>query len=250
MPDGQSSTSDGLPTLYVLGPSHFCERARFGLDAAGIAHREVRWPVGLHGVLARRIAPDTSLPILAAPDGVVQGSDRILDWTGLPGAAPEIEGRCERVIGPLVRQYIYAGVLTDPASRVRDALLDGVAVPLAIAGRAMWPVTRRIMIARMQALPDLLPSLTIRLEEELDWFDRHLAGRDYLSGDGFGRADITAASLLAPLARPAGGPDYARVTLPQPVETALGRWAERPALRFVRRIYADHRRLVTRPAAA
>src|SRR6185369_14117173 len=65
--------------------------------------------------------------------------------------------------------------------------------------RLMWPVTRRLMIAGMNARPVLVEQVERQLGAELDWFDRRLDGRRHLVGDRLGRADITAASLLGPL---------------------------------------------------
>ena len=67
-------------------------------------------------------------------------------------------------------------------------------------------------------------------------------GRGRLVGDRFGRADITAASLLAPLAPPGEHPVYRRGAMPAAVEDALTRWSARPSLRWVERTYAEHRR--------
>lgn len=226
--------------LIVLPPSHFCERARWGLDVAGVNYAEERWAVGLHVPLAKKIASATTLPIVIAGDDVIQGSDRILDWLRLPGHDAQIEERFER-IGALVRQYIYAAVLAEPASRVRDALLDGVSATQARLARLLWPVTRRLMISGMNARPALVPELEERLSAELDWFDRVTDARDHLVGDQLGRADITAASLLSPLARPAAGPPYRAVMLPAPLEETLERWSTRRSLQWVNGLYAEHR---------
>src|SRR5512133_2030029 len=71
--------------LYVLPPSHYCERARWALDHMGLGYTEGRWVVGVHAVRARRIAKGTTIPILLAGSDVIQGSGLILDWTGMPG---------------------------------------------------------------------------------------------------------------------------------------------------------------------
>lgn len=228
--------------LSVLPPSHYCERARWALDDKGLTYTEERWAVGLHIPLARRIARSTTLPILTTGEAVIQGSGPILDWTGLTGDLPALERRFEERIGVLVRQYIYAGTLSMEGSGVRDVLFDGVPVGQARLGRLMWPLTRRLMVAGMDARPALIPELEQKLTAELDWFEDHLAGRRHLVNDRFGRADITAASLLAPLARPAAHPHYRRVRLPERLEETLTRWSARPSLRWVERIYADHRR--------
>lgn len=233
--------TDPLPRLYVLPPSHFCERARWALDHAGIAYEEERWAVGPHAERARRIAPGSSLPILDTGRQVIQGSDAILDWCAMPGGDPELERRFVERIGPLVRRFLYAGLLNDPDGHVLDLLLDGVAPAEAALARPTWPATRQVMIARMGAEAWRLPSLATEVAEVLGWFGRHLDGRSYLSGDGFGRAELTAASLLAPLARPDVSPLYGRIRMPDDIQSALTQWAEAPALAWVGRIYRRHR---------
>jgi glutathione S-transferase len=80
------------PRLFVLAPSHFRERARWALDHAGVNYREVRWAPGPHALLAKRLGTGTSLPILDTGTDVIQGSNRILNWTGLSGHDPDLEG--------------------------------------------------------------------------------------------------------------------------------------------------------------
>lgn len=227
--------------LYVLPPSHYCERARWALDHMGLTYQEDRWAVGVHIPLARRIAKGTTLPILTTGQEVIQGSGSILDWTGMPGGAPALEQRFEKRIGVLVRQFIYAGTLGAEGAGVRDVLFQNVPAGQARLGRLMWPITRRLMVAGMNARPALLPELEQKLTAELEWFEDQLAGGWHLVGDRFGRADLTAASLLGPLARPAACPLYRKVRLPDKLEKTLTLWSGRQSLRWAERIYAIHR---------
>ena len=57
----------------------------------------------------------------------------------------------------------------------------------------------------------------------------------------FSRADITAASLLAPLVAPKEHPTYATAVFPPAVAATMQAWAQRPILRTVRAAYAAHR---------
>ena len=74
----------------------------------------------------------------------------------------------------------------------------------------------------------------------LDRLEAELGPGDYLVGDGFTVADLTAASLLYPLVQPPEGPRF-----PQPPE-ALERFRaplkERPGYRWVQEMFAKHRR--------
>ncbi|AWN40771.1 glutathione S-transferase N-terminal domain-containing protein [Methylobacterium durans] len=228
------------PRLYVMKISHYCERARWGLDYQGIRYDEQAWAPALHVPLARRLAKQTNVPILVAGERVVQGSGAILSWAGLNDGDTAMERRFETVIGPLIRAYVYAGTLHDPRSGVREVLLHGVSPLQAALGRAGWPVIRRLMANRMGIRPERLPDLARRIESELDWADALVEDGAPLSR-GFGRTAITAASILAPLARPDALPLYRQVRLQPEMERAFERWSARPALRWVLNTYAQHR---------
>jgi glutathione S-transferase len=238
-----------LPRLIVFPPSHFCERARWALDNAGIAYSEARWAVGVHLPLIKRLAPASTLPILDVGGTVIQGSDRILDWTRLAGADEAVETRFEQQIAPLVRQYLYATLLADRRSGVLSSLLDGVPRWQRVACRTLWPITRRMMAASMAAHPEIEPVLKGRLDAEFTWFEQRLGSAPYLGGESFGRADLTAASLLSPLAMPAHGPSFRHVRLRAHVAATLADWRQRPALRWVSRVYEQHRRSARGAAA-
>jgi glutathione S-transferase len=173
---------------------------------------------------------------------LIQGSDRILDWSGTPGGDPGLEHRFERRIGPLVRQYLYSTALADPRSGVRDLLLDGVPERQARIGAARVAVDAPAHDGRHERAPGVAPKLAVDLAAEIDWFERETRRPPLLVGDQLGRADITAASLLAPLARPPELPLYRRTQFSAEVEATIAQWRARPALRWVERIYAQHRR--------
>ena len=227
--------------LYVMKISHFCERARWGLDHQGVRYEEVAWAPGLHIALARRIAKETYVPILLTEDRVIQGSGAILSWAGLTGGNDEIERRFENVTGPLIREHFYAGTLHDPRSGVREVMLHNVSPTQATLCRLGWPGIRRAMAAHMAIRPENLLDLERRIDRELDWADSLVSDDGSLSHDCFGRNTVTAASMLAPLARPDALPLYRQMNLPAEVARAYERWSERPALRWARDMYARHR---------
>lgn len=235
------------PLLLTLPPSHYCERARWALDRQAIIYDEERLAPGAHMLRVKRLgASATSLPLLLFGDGsLCQGSDRILDWAGLSGGDLEIERRLEQATAPLIRQCLYAGLLHDERSGIRDVLLRGTSRPQAVIGRLTWPLLRRIMVAGMNARPSVLPDLIAQMDRELDWLDGVLAERgDYLAGGEFGRTDLTAASLLAPVALPQVEPIKslsAGIRWPGSLAPFVARWSDRPALKWARHMYEAHR---------
>ncbi|WP_369426140.1 glutathione S-transferase family protein [Croceibacterium aestuarii] len=231
------------PRLLTLPPSHFCERARWALTHSGLDFDEERLAPGLHILRVKQFSLEaTSLPVLVHLDGLIlQGSDRILDWTGLAGGDEAIERRFEETIGPLIRRYLYSGLLSDPHSGIRDILMRVTSRFQGMIGRVTWPLLRRAMISGMSARPELLPSLAGELETQLDWFDELLAGNgDYLVGEEFGRADLTAASLFAPMAMLTVEPILSisdGIAWPRSLSLQLEEWSNRPSIRWVHRIY-------------
>src|SRR6187397_1382247 len=61
-----------MTTLYQFEFSHFCEKARWALDYKGLAHERRNLLPGLHARVARKLASNSSLPILVDNGAVVQ----------------------------------------------------------------------------------------------------------------------------------------------------------------------------------
>lgn len=239
--------SGARPRLLTLAPSHFCERARWALDMRGIVYDEERLAPGAHILRVRRLgASATSLPLLLLADGsICQGSDRILTWAKVPGGDREIEQRLEKTTAPLIRQTLYAGLLADPRSGIRDVLLRGTGTFQAAMVRFAWPILRSAMVAGMDARLQLLPELLAQTDHELDWLDFLISEREgYLVGQEFGRADLTAASLLAPLALPDVEPVKsisAGIRWPRSLAPAITRWSDRRVVKWAHHLYQAHR---------
>jgi glutathione S-transferase len=194
------------------------------------------------------------LPFLHVDASVIAGSAAIVDWGDaraaqsrrLAGADPQhvyaIEQRLDAVIGVHVRRYYYSdALLTDPAA-VRPIVSRDL--PLL----QKWAVTLgwSQIVPRMISGMDLGQAQGIESRKvllgELDWLDSLLAdGRPYLTGSTFTRADLTAASLLAPLVNPAKHPSYAALAVPAALAETIKQWKTRPILRWVTDIYERHR---------
>src|SRR3954453_7965673 len=68
------------PVLVTIPISHYCEKARWALDRAGVAYEERRHLPALHVVAVRRAGGRTA-PVLVCPYGDVVGeSADIVAW--------------------------------------------------------------------------------------------------------------------------------------------------------------------------
>lgn len=244
------------PILYVFHISHYCEKARWALDHFGIAYEVRPVMVGMHRRIAKSLgAKRGSVPFLQIDGGVIAGSAAIIDWSeaqSSEGAARlggddvqqvrAIEARLDAVAGVHVRRFFYSYALRDDPASVRPLFTKGLPLWQRVAVTVGWSRVVAIMQRGMDlGLEQGLDSRAM-LETELAWLDALLSdGRPYLTGTQFTRADLTAASLLAPLVSPKEHPLDGELVFPVAVASTMHEWAERPSLRFVRRVYAAHR---------
>ena len=244
------------PVLHVFHISHYCEKARWALEACGIDFELRQLMVGSHRrIAAQRGASAGTLPFLSTDQGVVSGSAAIVDWceaTSLTPPAPWRAGetagtrakaqRLDDVVGVHVRRFYYSDALFSMPAAVRPLFSQGLPWWQDLLVTLGWS---RI-VPKMRKGMDLGPAQGLEsraaLARELDWLDGLLAdGRPYLCGEHWSRADLTAASLLAPLVAPPEHPTIKTVAFPAQVRAAMNEWAQRPILRHVAQCYARHR---------
>src|SRR3954453_21680817 len=68
---------EALRRLFTIPISHYCEKARWALERAGLAYVEERHVQGVHRFVSRRFGGAGTLPVLVTPDGVFDQSEWI-----------------------------------------------------------------------------------------------------------------------------------------------------------------------------
>jgi glutathione S-transferase len=240
--------------LYTFSISHFSEKIRWTLGLENIAFEEVAWAPPFHVVDARRSGSATTVPVLEAGGRRVQDSTHILHWLDtnrgplslLPKdddarrEALAIEERFDRIGSDVIR-IAYDHVLPDAEAVVRLWTIDATPLQARVL-RAVFPAFRVLFRRRIEATPARVAESRARIEEGLALVEERLAaGHRHLVGDRLTIADVTAASLLAPLACPAEHPVYASATYRAGVAALVAPWSKRPALDWVRELYREHR---------
>ena len=251
--------TDSRPVLWHISVSHYNEKARWALDYKRIPHRRRGLPGGAHMVAALLLTrgETATFPILVLDGTAVGDSTAIIGelerrWPDPPlypedpaerRRALDLEDYFDEELGPAIRLVGWHEMTRDPERlaelaagflppRVRDdprAAAAAARYAAAFTGVRYGVKSDEAAERSRQKVVDALD----RLEAELD-------GREYLVGDRFSVADLTAASLFYPLALPPDGPP-----LGEPPE-AFERWrvplAERPGGQWVAEIYRRHRR--------
>ncbi|MEM9490932.1 MAG: glutathione S-transferase [Myxococcota bacterium] len=244
------------PILYIFAISHYCEKARWALDYLDIDYELHALAPGAHVRKARSMGlKHGALPILAADGEVIQGSADIVSWaeanaTGSRSLSSAdtrdqcltIERRLDDILGVHLRRYYYSEALVEYPATVRPIFQHRLSAFEAFKLQLAWPIIRKFMIKGMDLGPEQRRDSLDRLAGELDWLDGQLGdGRRFLVGDNLSRADIAAASLLAPIIKPETHPEYHRVILPPKFIAETAHWNDRPTLRYVHQIYTGHR---------
>ena len=246
--------------LVTIPISHFCEKARWALERAGLEYEERRHIQLVHLLAAKRWGGGITAPVLATPEGVYAQSRDILRYADehVPAAArlyPEdpaerkrvegLEARFDAVLGVEGRRWLYHEVFKD-AKRFAPWNLTGVPA----WERRMFPFVlapAKVAIRRYLDIDEGTVSNALRLvDEEFHFVAERLSdGRRFLVGDRFSAADLAFAALCAPLIVPV---DYG-TPLPQPddmpakMASRIEAWRAHPAGRFATRMFDEQRRV-------
>jgi glutathione S-transferase len=215
--------------LVTIPISHYCEKARWALERAGIPYREERHVQGVHRIASRRAGGSGTTPVLVTPEGSLGESEQILRWVDerLPperrlfpsdaadlGAVERLSRRFDERLGPHGRRFMYVKLL-DHRELTRRYNNQGVPRWEDRALRLGWPLAVRFLTHALDIRPGVEVEDEAVVWEELDFVGELLAdGREHLCGERFSAADLTFAALAAPLIVP---PVYG-VKLPQPDE--------------------------------
>lgn len=202
-----------LCTLISIAPSHYCEKARWALERAGIAYKEHNFVPIFHSLKMRSVGGG-STPTLVTGDIVLRDSTDILVWTDAYAAenaklyprdpdarraVEEWEELFDTALGSSTRSIAYFYVLDAPA--LFFALND---VRLGAVQRFFFQLLQRpLRFAIKKGLridAKAKDQAHSKLEHVLERVEREIAdGRRYLVADSFSAADLTFAALLSPL---------------------------------------------------
>lgn len=252
-----------VPRLHTISYSHYVEKVRWCLDRLGFGYEEVP-NIGILGVLLLgRTVPTLELP---AARTVVGNSAEILRllW-GMQGEeasgraaflrpTPEalaLEQHLDRALGEQVRRWAYFRLFDDP--RLTAQLWGGQEPRVPRWQRTLLPLLRPVLRFAVRRMLRVTPATAARALERtravFDEIDARLAdGRRYLLGDAVSYVDFTFASLgaLAVLPQQYGGGALATrfppvESLPSPWREEVQAFRDRPAGRFILRMYAEER---------
>jgi glutathione S-transferase len=244
------------PLLWHLPISHYSEKVRWALDWKRIPHRRRVMPPGLHplGGLLLTGGQVYTMPVLVADGRRIGDSTAIIEWLEaqfpsrpLYPADPDereralaLEDWFDENLGPYARQWGFNALLSEPEAVRGFAVKQTEWAPFEIPTEAFIPVAKAFLAARYSTANEAgVQEARRKVLAALDRLEAELDGREFLVGDRFSVADLTAAALFYPLALPEEGPW-------QPVRTAAflelqDSVRERPGIRWVEETFRRYR---------
>jgi glutathione S-transferase len=254
--------SSRTPVLWHIPVSHYNEKARWALDYKGVEH-ERRAPMpGAHMAIAGWLTCGRSktFPLLVLDGRAIGDSTAIIaaieerfpDPPLYPGdpderrRALELEDYFDENLGAQIRLLVFHEIRRDQRL-MADLTAEMIPGPVAklpgarsFGGAFGSAYTQlRYRVASDESAADARAAVLATL----DRLDAELgaSGGEYLVGDSFSVADLTAAALFYPMVNPPEGPNVID-GLPPALEEFFAPLRSRPGYEYVRRMYRDHRK--------
>ncbi len=245
-------------TLVTIPISHYCDKARWALDRAGIDYREEGHAPILHFPAARKRKGTRTVPLLVHDQGVETDSTDILHWIDarvtpaqklfpdepdLRARVVASEERFDRSLGPAARRWAYFHVL--PNARLATSLIgQGAPAHERAILRALFPLFAGLMRRGMNITAGKSAQSLEKIHQLFADVSGQLAdGRRYLCGDRFTAADLTFAALAAPVLLPDEHPKMHApwAEMPVAMRTEIAALRATSAGQFGLRLYREER---------
>ncbi|MGI8512634.1 MAG: glutathione S-transferase family protein [Solirubrobacteraceae bacterium] len=242
------------PVLWHIEISHYNEKVRWALDLKGIEHeRRAPLPGVLHPIQAFRLTRQPHFPILvwdgrAIPDStaiIAELERRVPDPPLYPAdpveraRALELEDSFDEEVAPYARRLAFVEISRDPAAAAETMGIVGMPGARIGVGRALAPHIAALAARRYGGTAASVDEAHAKVRAGAERLEAEIGPSGYLVGDAFGVADLTAASIFAPLVQP---PEFQYVLPEQP--PALREFvASLPAagMDWVRAMWSGHR---------
>lgn len=241
--------------LHQFAFSHFNEKARWALTYKNVPHERDTYLPGPHMPAIKKLSGSTQTPVLQRGGSCIAGSAEIIDSLesshpqpalypsepALRAEALELQAHWDAVIGPAVRTVVFSSLVNNGNYLV--AMFGGSKGWLKrMAYRATFPLAKPL-IAKGNGVTDpenVRKSFDIS-GDALDQVAERTQATGYMVGEHFSVADLTAASLLAPIAD-VQHPDMCRPKpMPDDFAAIIAQFSDHPGVAWVNATYERFR---------
>jgi glutathione S-transferase len=239
--------------LWHFKFSHYNEKVRWALDHKAIEHERHVLVPGFHVPTVLSMTGQPCTPVIAWDGEVVWDSTQIIAMLEArvpePALYPEDPAERERAlaledwfdenVGADVRRLFYDAYMRDSGKCARMST-DGTSRGTQRWFRWLMPIMKWVFRFNMKIDRKRVATAKSSLESYFKKISDELQPSGYLVGDRFSVADLTAASLLGPLARP---PESYQLPgeLPEGWLDLCDAVSAYEGCAWVRQMYAEHR---------
>ncbi len=245
------------PRLLTIPISHYCEKARWALDLAGVRYEEERHLQAFHWRHVRRAGGARTVPVLVTDEGPpLVESTAIMEWADRRGAvglfgegAARLEidrwvSTFDQPFGVESRKLAYFHFNTAAPAMINRYNAAGVPLLERVAFAAVLPLAKKFLLRKLRVTPASVERARDSVTRTFDQVAERLAGgARFLVGDRFTAADLTFAALAAPLVLPRsyGTPLPDLHELPAAYADDARTFRAHPAGVFALRMFAEER---------
>jgi glutathione S-transferase len=253
-------SGESRPVLWQIDISHYSEKVRWALDYKEVDHaRRSPFP-GMHMAIALALTGGEAktFPLLQLDGRTIADSTAAI--AALEGYEPEpalypadpeerrralaLEDYFDEQLGPHARLLPFHELLAEP-DLFAEIAAQSVPAPMSKAKGLVGGYARAYTRLRWGAGSERA-ALDARagIVAALDRLEAELAangGGEFLVGESFSVADLTAASLFYPVVGPEGGPLPPGQPLPERFERFRESLADRPGFAWVEETFRRHR---------
>jgi glutathione S-transferase len=241
--------------LWQFRFSPYNEKARWGLALKGVDFSARTVLPGPHAGRMRRLSGQTRTPVLVMDQTVIPNSSDILAALERrypkPAIAPadpvenahalELQQWLDDDIGPRLRKVVLHSMM-GAYGYIAETFAGDQSWPMRTIYRIVLPLAaQKIRKGNGIGGPEDIADGHVAISEALEFVAPHNRNGRYLVGACFSIADLTAASILAPVVNP----DHPAMKRPEPMPPAtrdlIERYNDHPGAEWVRDIYRDHR---------
>lgn len=202
-------------TFYAFSISHYGEKVRWAMDYSGISYNAVdHWVPMFHWLRSFWLARSRTVPFIKTEQGIVRDSTNILNWLADNRPFPLMPETAEMRAEAMAIEDLADSVGWDIIRHMYIALLERPDDFFEVWGWKAKPLERRALRFMLPVFSRLLSFIVgcgkqdeakslERLKHVFSVLDDKLSdGREFLVGGQLSIADISIASILAPILTP------------------------------------------------
>jgi glutathione S-transferase len=237
--------------------SHYCEKARWAMDLCQFPyHEEGHLPL-FHRLGTKRVGGKNSVPVLSTPGQVFSDSSDILKYLNEFSAfklypenlndrarVMQLESDFDNKLGPATRRYFYFHMM--PNKNAMMGVLRQNIPPLeATVLPAFFPILKMLILKSLRINEEGAKRSHEKIDAVFAQVEEILRpGQEFLVGNSISAADISFASLAAPILFPEnyGVPLPSLKEIPEAMQVEILKWQTSKAGQFALKLYQNFRK--------